>query len=400
MEVAIVGGGPVGLLLACLLAMEGVRVAVLERRRERSEHSRSIGVHPPALEVAARAGVADALVDAGVRVSRGHAYAGRRRLGTLSFEDCPPPYPFVLTLPQAESERLLEARLAALAPGALQRGSEVVALQVDAAAARSRLADGSEVEAALVVGCDGHGSVMRARLGVPVDERRFPDRFVMGDFPDGTSLGADAAIYLTEAGVVESFPMPGRTRRWVAAVPVEADPGLHGTVPGPHPAAAWLADRVLERVGEHIDARRCSMVSAFGVQTLLAGRLVVGRAALAGDAAHVMPPFGGQGMNLGWLDAGALAGQIVALRNGTDLARAPVAALRGALAAYESARVPAARSAARRAAFNLRLGRAWAAPRLRAALVWAGLRSPVATAFARRFTMRGLEHGVSAELQP
>lgn len=394
---AVVGGGPVGLLLACLLAAEGVRVVVLERRERPSDHSRSIGVHPPALEVADRAGIAADLVGAGVRVTRGHAYAGGRRIGTLSFERCPPPYPFVLTLPQAESERLLEARLAALAPDVLRRGSEVVAMELAGASARLRLADGGELEAALAVGCDGHASAMRASLRVPVQERRYPDRFVMGDFPDATRLGPDAAIYLTDGGVVESFPLPGRLRRWVAAVPAGADPGLRGTVAGPHPAATWLADRVVERVGERLDARRCSMVSAFGVQSRVAVRLVAGRAALAGDAAHVVPPFGGQGMNLGWLDAGALARQILALRGGQDLSRVPPSALQRALAAYEAARVPAARSAARRAAFNLRLGRAWAAPQLRTALVWAGLRSPVAPVAARRFTMRGLELGVAAE---
>jgi len=396
-EVAVVGGGPVGLLLGCLLADGGVRVAVLERRRQASTHSRSIGVHPPALEVAARLELAEPFVARGVRVERGHAYAGRTRLGTLSFRSCPPPFRFVLTLPQAEGERLLEGRLASLPSGELRRGVEVAALESDEDGARLRFAGGGALGAALVVGCDGHDSALRGWLGLPFEERRYPDRFVMGDFPDGTRLGPDAAVYLTAGGVVESFPLPGGLRRWVAAVSPSGGPGPEPRAATRLRAASWLADRVLERVGERLDARRCSMVSAFGVRTLLVRRLVAGRVALAGDAAHVLPPFGGQGMNLGWLDAGVLADRVLAARAGEDLARLPVARLRQALAAYEAARVPAARAAAGRAAFNLRVGRASPAPSLRAAAVWTGLHSPLAPAFARRFTMRGLSAGLAPE---
>ena len=164
-------------------------MAVLERRRQRSTHSRSIGVHPPALEVAARLGLAEPFVTRGVRVERGHAYAGSTRLGTLSFRSCPPPYRFVLTLPQAEGERLLERRLASLPSGELCRGVEVVALERAEANVRLRFADGGALEAALVVGCDGHDSAVRGWLRLPFDERRYPDRFMMGDFPDDTRLG-------------------------------------------------------------------------------------------------------------------------------------------------------------------------------------------------------------------
>lgn len=390
-EVAVVGAGPVGLLLACLLAAEGVDVIVLERRQRRSSHSRSIGVHPPALEVLAGAQLAGAFLELGVRVERGHAYSGRVRLGTLAFSRCPPPYPFVLTLPQVESERLLEARLRSLPSATLRRGAEVERLERPAAAARGlrlRLQGGDVLEAAVVVGCDGVASVVREQLGIPVRQRRWPDRFVMGDVPDGTAHGRDAAIYLTRQGVVESFPLPAGLRRWVAAVPGWQAGALARA--GEAELAAWL-EREVARLGERFDARRCSMVSAFGVHTRLARRLACGRAVLAGDAAHALPPFGGQGMNLGWLDAAALAEALLAVRAGAPLQRVPDAALQQALAGYERARSRAARDAAARAAFNLRLGRAAAFPALRDALLWAGLRSPLAPRLARRFTMRGLE---------
>lgn len=404
-EVLVVGGGPVGLFLGCLLAAAGVRVEVVERRTRRSSHSRSIGVHPPALEALARVELAGAFLAHGVRVERGHAYAGRTLLGTLDFGRCPPPFRFVLTLPQADSEALLEARLERLSGAGLRRGVELAGVRGSGDGVEARLSDGSVRSAALVVGCDGHASAVRRSVLVPVDERRFPDRYLMGDFPDATGFGSDAAIYLTRHGVVESFPLPQRRRRWVVAVDdvheagarnaVDAggDPdGTGGAVGAPSPmVAAWLAAEVEERVGERLDPAGCSMTSAFGVETRLARRFAVGRIALAGDAAHVMPPFGGQGMNLGWLDAAALAAGVVAARHGEDLARVPLAALEHALDRYQAARRAAATAAARRAELNLRLGRAVALPGLRAGLVWAGLRTPLATVLARRFTMRGLD---------
>ena len=84
-DVAIVGGGPVGLYLAALLLQEGVGVRVLEQRLERDSHSRAIGIHPPALAALDRAGVAPELAAGGVAIRRGRAYSGGRLVGTMSF---------------------------------------------------------------------------------------------------------------------------------------------------------------------------------------------------------------------------------------------------------------------------------------------------------------------------
>ncbi|MDN6350990.1 MAG: FAD-dependent monooxygenase, partial [Yaniella sp.] len=121
----IAGGGPAGLVLACLLAMDGVDVVVLERRNQPRTHSRAIGLHPPALAVLNRIGLESFALTEGTRVHAGTAYSRGRRLGALSFEEAWPHRPFVLTLPQNRTEALLSQRLKQLAPGALQSGWEL-----------------------------------------------------------------------------------------------------------------------------------------------------------------------------------------------------------------------------------------------------------------------------------
>jgi 2-polyprenyl-6-methoxyphenol hydroxylase-like FAD-dependent oxidoreductase len=384
--VLVVGGGPVGLALGCRLAQLGVPFVVLERRSERHRHSRSIGIHPPALALLDTVGVASEMIASGVRVTGGRAFSGRRALGRIAFDRLPGPYPFVLTLPQHRTEAILERRLLTLAPQALLRGQEVVGLEqgADGVTVRS-VADGVERawRAPFVVGCDGARGAVRGALGVACDGGPYPDSYLMGDFADSTDLGSDAGVYLAREGVVEAFPLPGGVRRWVVrtAERIEA------------PSAERLVEAVARRTGVQVDPASNSMLSAFGVERRLARRFALGRVALAGDAAHLISPIGGQGMNLGWLDVADLAVTLAALhQRGGD---APVA-----LARYAERRRAAARRAAFRAESNMRLGRPLRVPAPRDALLRIALRPPFDRYAARFFTMWPLRerspHGAGA----
>ena len=391
------------------MARRGVDVVVYERRAAPIEHARAIGIHPIALEALAPLGVVPALREAGHEVRRGRAiraqYGERRELGVLPFALCPPPYRFVLTVPQHATERILEAALVAAAPTALRRGraariaahdADGVVLEVTAGTdgpggadaapeGRPTTAHGAgpqraTVRARVVVACDGRDGTTAADAGISVSGAPYRDTFAMADVAEAPGLGLgrdEAGIFLTPDGVVEAFPLPGGVRRWVVATERRH----------PDPSAADVADRVRRHVGRRLDPAAVTMTSGFGVERRLAERFVAGRICLCGDAAHVCSPIGGQGMNLGWLDAASLVepllGALARDAAGQDDAMDP-------LEPWSRSRRAAARRAIRRAEFNMALGRPWLWPAAKDALVGAALHTPLRRTLARRFTMRGL----------
>ncbi len=375
-DVIVVGGGPVGILLAGLLAVRGLDVEVLEQRTEPSMRSRAIGIHPPSLRALRQLGVADTIIEGAVRISGGEVRSEGRRLGRLRFAKTADRYQRVISLPQHVTEAVLRARFAELRPGGFRGGVTVTGVrdQGDRVELVTAANEGETLEARYVVAADGARSLVRDLLGIRCAARTGGETYLMSDYADTGEHGAEAVLFFERGGVVESFPLPGGRRRWVAMTSSLMPDATSGD----------LATLVRTRTGIDLPPTE-SAASSFAVQQRLARRLVAGRVVLVGDAAHQISPIGGQGMNLGWLDALQLAPAL------ERAIREPAAAA-SVLAGYDRRRRRSARMAARQAGFNMAMGRPAAGLRLRArnGLVRALAVPPASAILARAFTMRWL----------
>jgi 2-polyprenyl-6-methoxyphenol hydroxylase-like FAD-dependent oxidoreductase len=302
-DVLIVGAGPIGLLLANLLGARGVRTMECDQRTGPPAGSMAIGVTPPSLEILKPLGLDTALRDAGVPVRHAEVHEASRRLGRLDFAAIRSEYPFFLSIPQVKTMEILRDHLGQFPTVEVRDGVKFTGLEQDndwvtTRCRASTIEQSFTVKARFVVGCDGHRSLVREATGLTVREKTYPQRFIMADFRDQTDLGQEARLFFTAEGSVESFPLPGGLRRWI----LQIDRLKPGESPAEH-----LVGQIKQLTGYDLLAEPDPFVSTFGAKRMVVERYHSGRIVLAGDAAHVMSPIGGQGMNTGFADAEMLA---------------------------------------------------------------------------------------------
>ncbi|TYB44703.1 FAD-dependent monooxygenase [Actinomadura chibensis] len=325
-DVLIVGAGPVGLTLAAALTARGADAVLLDRRAEGANTSRAAVVHARTLEVLEDIGVSDELVGRGVIVPRFTVRDGDRALLTVDFDGLPTRYPYTLMVPQDVTEEVLAARLRA-AGGAVHRGREVVSLVQDEDGVTATTSTGETVRARYAVGADGMHSTVRELAGIGFAGAGYAQSFVLADVRLDWGLRPDEVqLFFAPAGLVVVAPLPGGRHRIVATMDDAPE----------HPALADVQALLDARGPRRRPGRVTEVVwsSRFRVHHRLADRYRAGRVLLAGDAAHVHSPAGGQGMNTGVQDAVALASRLAAVLAGD----APEASLD----AYEAERRPVA----------------------------------------------------------
>ena len=307
-DVAVVGGGPVGMWLAAELHRGGVRPVVLERHAERQAHSKALTIYPRTMEQFAMRGIADRWLAEGTPVPSTHFAILRNRLD-MSFLDTR--YPYTLFLPQRRSEELLEEHLAELgvpyltshAVTGLRQDETGVDLDVDS------LSGPTSFRATYVAGCDGARSVIRAAAGI--DFAGTPDtwRTIMGDV-ELASPPQSPALTLNQPGGSLYMVALGGGRYRLATIDHAT---MYSLSDGPVTFGDLRASalRIAETdfgMRETADA----WLSRVGNATRQAACYRAGRVLLAGDAAHVHYPAGGQGLNLGLQDATNLAWKLAA----------------------------------------------------------------------------------------
>lgn len=354
---------------------KGFSVTILEKRDSIDLHSKALGIHPVSLELFKKAGIEKPFVNGGIKIQKGFAFIDRKNIGAIDFsKDCPEPFNFVLALPQHQTEEILQNWVQSLNPNALIRGVKVknyIETENGVRVAAEMNGEKHEFQSTFLIGCDGKDSVIRKKAGIKFIGNKYPDTYIMGDFNDNTEFGSDAAVYLHRDGLIESFPLPHKNRRWV----IKTDHFIDT------PNRTEIEIRIKKRIGHEIRGLENSMLSSFGVQHFMADTFHKGRVLLAGDSAHVVSPIGGQGMNLGWINTDRLAVKLEqAFENSYKTEQQ--------LHQYTSEGKKFARKIARRAEKNMWLGRERSIPIFRNLLARSIVQTPLSKIAARIFTMR------------
>jgi 2-polyprenyl-6-methoxyphenol hydroxylase-like FAD-dependent oxidoreductase len=310
--IVIVGGGPVGLFLAIACLKKGLTCRVLEQRKNPVSDSRSLGIHPTSIELFDELNITEPFLKAGLKIKKGLALTRKHKLGEILFEQCPKPHNYILACPQFTTEKILRKELHKLDKNALITQAEFQHFTeheygVEVTYSTPSQAD-NQITAAYLVGCDGKNSRVRKTASIHYSGKRYKDTYMMGDFEDTTEFGSNAVIFLPKAGVIECFPLPNKMRRWVVKTSSFIE----------HPSKQQLAAEVQARIGYKLLEVQHTMLSSFGVQHFMAETFAKGKILLAGDAAHVVSPIGGQGMNIGWLDAWELTRTLARIITGKD----------------------------------------------------------------------------------
>jgi len=304
-DVIVAGGGPTGMMLAGELRLHGVHVLVLEKEAEPTRVVRGLGLHARSIEVMDQRGLLERFLALGQQYPLGGFFAGIRKPAPDRLDTA---HPYVLGIPQTTTERLL-AEHATEVGAEIRRGCELVGLSQDDHGVTAELADGTQLRSRYLVGCDGGRSTVRKLLGVGFPGEPARAEWLLGEMevavPPETLAAVVAEVRKTQKGFGAGPLGDGVYRVVVPAEGVAED----RSVP---PTLEELKQQLRVFAGTDFGVHSPRWLSRFGDATRLAERYRVGRVLLAGDAAHVHPPQGGQGLNLGIQDAFNLGWKLAA----------------------------------------------------------------------------------------
>ncbi|WP_153037032.1 rifampin monooxygenase [Amycolatopsis sp. YIM 10] len=326
-DVLIAGAGPTGLMLAAELRLHGARVLVLEKEAEPPKYVRSLGLHVRSIEVMDQRGLLERFLANGKQAPLGGFFAG---ITTPAPDRLDTAHGYVLAIPQTTTDRLL-AEHAVEAGAEIRRGCELTGLSQDGDGVTAELADGTRLRSRYLVGCDGGRSTVRKLLGIGFPGEPAKVETLLGemeaDAPVETVNSVVAKIRETLKGFGLGQLPDGAYRVVVPAESVSEDRSVPPTI-------EEVRQQLRVYAGTDFGVHSPRWLSRFTDATRLAERYRSGRVLLAGDAAHVHPPMGGQGLNLGLQDAFNLGWKLAADLGGW--------APDGLLDSYESERRPVA----------------------------------------------------------
>jgi 2-polyprenyl-6-methoxyphenol hydroxylase-like FAD-dependent oxidoreductase len=311
-QILVVGAGPVGMTMALALRRQGVAVRIVDKAAARTDKSKAVVIWPRTLELLDIQRCAQDFVDAGVRATGARILGKGRELVHAHFGLARSAYPFALMLPQSETERLLEQLLVA-AGVHIERQVELLSFSDDGQRVAAQLRHADErvesTSAAWLAACDGAHSTVRHALGLAFDGDTLDSGWLLADVQIEGELPTDElTICWLPEGVLALFPMGGRRFRVIAETGTSSDES--------EPTLAQVQALIDSRGPQGLRAHDPVWLNHFRINERKIKHYRHGRVFLAGDAAHVHSPAGGQGMNTGMQDVLNLAWKLALVQNG------------------------------------------------------------------------------------
>jgi 2-polyprenyl-6-methoxyphenol hydroxylase-like FAD-dependent oxidoreductase len=315
-NVLIVGAGPVGLAMAADLARYGVSVRIVEKSAQRTDKSKALVLWSRSLELLDRMGCTGPFLSEGRKVTTVSVVAGSEQIAKVRVDGAATPHPYALMIPQSDTERLLEDYLNTCGV-TVERNVELTSFvtSADGVVSRLRDPDGQEeaFESGWLLGCDGAHSTVRHQLGMEFAGKTMLSNWMIADLHlSGVENPEEISLSWHSAGILAVFPIAPPRYRVIADV-------------GDTREGVARQDPTLEEVQAILDERGPGGITAsapiwltgFRINERKVADYRSGRVFLAGDAAHIHSPAGGQGMNTGIQDACNLAWKLALVSRGT-----------------------------------------------------------------------------------
>jgi 2-polyprenyl-6-methoxyphenol hydroxylase-like FAD-dependent oxidoreductase len=315
-QVLVVGAGPVGLTLANELCRHGIAVRIVDKAAARTDKSKALVLWSRSLELFDDAGYAEPFLPAGFQAHGAQISNGRDVMARISFDSVESRFPYALMIPQSETERILEEQLAKRGVR-VARSVELTAFADNGSsieATLSKAGSGSEtVTADWLVGCDGAHSTVRHGLNLAFEGNTLESDWILGDgFVNGLQPKDRLHIFWHRDGILALFPIVGD--RWRVVADFDAPPGGGGR---PDPTLDEVNQVMAQRGSASMVMSDPIWLASFRINERKVRDYRKGRVFLAGDAAHIHSPAGGQGMNTGMQDAFNLAWKLALVIEGS-----------------------------------------------------------------------------------
>jgi 2-polyprenyl-6-methoxyphenol hydroxylase-like FAD-dependent oxidoreductase len=316
-DVLIVGAGPVGLAMACELFRHGVRCRIIDQAAAPAQTSRALGIHARTLEVFESMGVVEKILAEGTKARGLTLYDGEKAVLHLSLQhirEKDSQYPFLLILPQSQTERILNERLTELG-GSVERTRELLDIRQEDGEVIAFVKTGGvdsdeneEIHARWLIGCDGAKSRVRKIMAIPFEGTTAEEEWLLADVDLNWNRTRETTHgWFTRNGLFAVFPLPDGQWRLIAAANQQNS----------QPSLETFQRLLAQYTGDTRTAvSNPTWMSNFRINYRVVVSYRKGQVFLAGDAAHIHSPFGGQGMNIGIQDAYNLAWKLALVLRG------------------------------------------------------------------------------------